>query len=75
MEPILYHILYAVHIPLLEHEEKYLYIYEPSETSDQVSLRRLGSNAYFDDVVYLTDTNPEGVESISGFSAKLTGTV
>lgn len=45
------------------------------EKHQRVSQRRLRSNAYFNDVFHLTDTNPEDDENVSGFSAMLTGTL
>lgn len=69
---ILYYILFK-HLGLTKN--KNIFRNDPSETSENVSRHRLRSNSYFDDVFPLIDTNPENVESVSGFSAKLTGTL
>lgn len=70
MDSILYYILFRY---LGLNKNKNTFINEPSETSEKVHFLR--SNTYFDSDFHLTDTDPKDVESISGLSAKLTGTL
>lgn len=72
MDSIQYYILFR-HLGL--NKNKNTFINKPSETSEKMCLHFLMSDPYFDKDFYLTDANPKDVESISGFSAKVTGTL